>query len=98
MDMVAQAIIFHRARGGGGVSDHSHRFGLSICIVSRNSILAKHVIFRVDICREMYDYAMSTSPIPDDPFLSMRTPSGSRQVLTFAVIRQAVKAVAVRLQ
>jgi len=42
----------------------------------------------VDICRELYDHAVSTTLLPDDPFLSMRTPGGSRQVLTYAVMRQ----------
>ena len=27
----------------------------------------------VDICRELYDHAVSTTLLPDDPFFSMRT-------------------------
>jgi len=42
----------------------------------------------VDICRELYDHAVSTTLLPDDSFLSMRTPGGSRQVLTYAVMCQ----------
>ena len=51
----------------------------------------------VDICRELYDHAVSTTLLPDDPFLSMRTSGGSRQVLTYAVMHQAVKAAAIHL-
>jgi len=51
----------------------------------------------VDICRELYAHAVSTTLLPDDPFFSMRTSGGSRQVLTYAVMRQAVKAAAIRL-
>ena len=36
----------------------------------------------VNISRMMYDHAVSTDLLPDDPFFSMRTPSGYRQVLT----------------
>ena len=41
----------------------------------------------VDICRELYDHAVSTILLPVDPYFSMRTPSGRRQVLTYAVMR-----------
>ena len=51
----------------------------------------------VDICRELYDHAVSSTLLPDDPFFSMRLPSGSRQTLTYAVMRLAVKAAAIRL-
>ena len=51
----------------------------------------------VDICRELYDHAVATDLLPDDPFFSTRMPSGCRQVLTYAVMRQAVKAAANRL-
>ena len=43
----------------------------------------------VDICRELYDHAVATDLLPDDPFFSTRMPSGCRQVLTYAVMRQA---------
>ena len=46
----------------------------------------------VDICRELYAHAVSTTLLPDDPFFSMRISGGSRQVLTYAV-----KAAAIRL-
>ena len=51
----------------------------------------------VDICRELYDHAGSSAFLPDDPFFSLRSPSGVRQVLTYAVMRRAVKAEAMRL-
>ena len=51
----------------------------------------------VDICRELYDHAGSSTLLPDDPFFSMRSPSGVRQVLTYAVMRRAVKAGAMQL-
>ena len=51
----------------------------------------------VDICRELYDHAGSSTLLPDDPFFSMRSLSGVRQVLTYAVMRRAVKAGAMRL-
>ena len=44
----------------------------------------------VDICRELYDHAVSTTLLPDDPFFSMRTSGGSRQVLTYAVKAAAI--------
>ena len=51
----------------------------------------------VDICRELYDHAVSSTLQPSDPFFSWREASGQRQVLTYAVMRQAVKAAALRL-
>jgi hypothetical protein len=51
----------------------------------------------VDICWELYDHAGSSAFIPDDPFFSMWSPSGVRQVLTYAAMRRAVKAGAMRL-
>ena len=51
----------------------------------------------VDICRELYDHAGSSAFLPHDPFFSMWSPSGARQILTYAVIRRAVKARAMRL-
>jgi hypothetical protein len=51
----------------------------------------------VDICRELYDHAVSSTLQPSDPFLSWRETSGQRQVLTYAVMRQAVKSAALRL-
>ena len=35
--------------------------------------------------------------LPDDPFFSMRSPGGYRQILTYAVMHLAVKAAAMRL-
>jgi len=43
----------------------------------------------VDICRELYDHAGSSAFLPDDPFFSMRSPSGVRQVRTYAVKKSA---------
>jgi len=54
----------------------------------------------VDICRELYDYAVSSTLHPCAPFFSWPEASGQRQVLTYAVIKlqhQAVKAAALRL-
>ena len=51
----------------------------------------------VDICRELYDHAVSSTLHPSDPFFSWLEASGQRQVLTYAVMRQAVKAAALRL-
>jgi hypothetical protein len=39
----------------------------------------------VDICRELYDHAVSSTLHPGDPFFSWREASGQRQVLTYAV-------------
>ena len=44
----------------------------------------------VDICRELYDHAVSSVLLPDDPFFSMRLPGGHRQTLTYAVMRLAM--------
>ena len=51
----------------------------------------------VDICRELYDHAVSSTLLPDNPFFSMRLPGGHRQIRTYAVMRLAVKAAAMRL-
>ena len=166
-DMVANAIIFHRARRSGGDRLIALAFRCGFCHLlraseylnpsgsrlSRHCILAKHVVFQyraeegemrlvsgaelrelrisysrilvykitvpsakndvyrtgrfhfgsahrpadgVDICRELYDHAMSSVLLPDDPFFSMRNESGTREILTYAVMRQAVKASALR--
>ena len=58
---------------------------------------AHQLVDGVDICRELYAHALSTSLLPDDPFFSMRSTSSYPQVLTYAVMRQAVKAAAIRL-
>ena len=58
---------------------------------------ARRLVDGVDICRELYDHALSTSLLPDDPFFSMRSTSSCRQVLTYAVMRQAVKAAVIQL-
>ena len=55
---------------------------------------ARRLADGVDVCRELYDHALSTSLLPDDPFFAMRSTSSCRQVLTYAVMRQAVKAAA----
>ena len=43
---------------------------------------ARRLVDGVDIGRELYDHALSTRLLPDDPFFSMRSTSSCRQVLT----------------
>jgi len=50
----------------------------------------------VDLCRELYDHALSNALQPGDPFFSTRMATGSRSVLTYAVMRRAIKAAAIR--
>jgi hypothetical protein len=66
-------------------------------LVGPPRVLLGFAVIPSDICRELYDHAMSTTILPDDPVFSMRTRSGRRQVLTYVVMRQAVKAAAIRL-
>lgn len=56
-------------------------------IVEDGSTLALHrPVDSIGICRELHDHAVSTTLVPGDPVLSMQTPCGSRQVLTYAVM------------